>query len=560
MRNDKPDLNTSLASFLFPARQDAPEGTVSEALRLAGADFVSRGKVKAQAITSPGTNLCQLTGSVQCSFGIVHHPTVILTRRGSEIRVEQFQCGCREGAKGHFCAHCAAVLVAHYGHADVRLRTDNSQDAPEDGYPAGIHIRLGTQKKSAEPVYWTPEDARRLATANIAIIGQEDMGNTQMVQSVALQLLRQKAQAGEPLGILIFDGLDDYSESRTPFVEATGAKVLRLRQLPLNPFGLRGLERKPQLPSHTAIVFADALARVYGLGVLQKSTLVQAILAAYEKRGITSDPLTWDLRAPGIDEVYAEYISRPQTQRSDDLARILESLALLELFDPDAPEDASLYDLVQGAVILDMSGYSETLKHFALDIFLEMLYAQMCGQERTLNRGLQKMVLIDKADTLLGTGSPGLEGLLTQGREFGLGLLLSAQSLDVFQDDKFDYCKWIRAWVLHNVEDLRKADLEFLLQIDIYDSALERLCQESCRLRKLHSLIRISNEEPVLAEDLPFYEIAGDAAQSYLTQATDEPEPEPLAGMPLLDTESPDTLVTLEEIPAAPMSILEELK
>lgn len=559
MRNDKPDLNTSLASFLSPAHRAAPEDAVREELRLSGADFVNRGKVKAQAISSPGTNLCQLTGSVQCGFGIVHHPTLILTRRSSEIWVEQFRCGCREGAKGRFCAHCAALLVAHYGHADARIRSGEPEEAPEEDYPTGIRIRLGTQKKSREPVYWTPEDARRLATANIAVIGSEDTGNTQMVQSIAIQLLRQKAQAGEPMGILLFDGLDDYSESHTAFVDATGARVLRLHQLPLNPFSLRGLERKPQLHVHTAIVFADALARAYGLSALQKSTLVQAVLAAYEKRGITSDPLTWNLRAPSFEDVYAEYTSRPQSQRSDALVQVMESLSLLDLFDPNAPDDTSLYDLIHGTVILDMSGYPETLKHFALDILLEMLYAQMCGRERTVNRGLQKMVLIDNANALLHTGCPGLEGLLTQGREFGLGLLLSAQSLDAFQRDGFDYCKWIRAWILHNVEDLRKADLEFLLQIDIHDSALERLYQESRHLRKLHSLIHISAEEPVLAEDLPFYEISRDAAQSYLTWDAEEPDLEPLAGMPLLDTSSPDTLVTLDEIPSGPMGILDNL-
>lgn len=560
MHYDKPDLNTSLASFLSPARQDPAEDTVSDALRHGGEDFVNRGKVKIQAITSPGTNLCQLTGSVQCGFGIVHHPSLTLSRRGSALQVEQYQCGCREGARGHFCVHCAAVLVAHYGHTDVQLPTGEPDDFPEEAATTGIRIRLGTRKKTMEPVYWTPEDARRLATANIAVVGSEDMGNTQMVQSVALQLLRQKAQANESIGILLFDGLDDYSDSRTAFEDATGAKVLRLHRLPMNPFSLRGLERKPQLHVHTAIVFADALARAYGLGALPKSTLVQAILAAYEKRGITSDPLTWDLPAPTFDDVYEEYGSRPQSQRSDDLGQVMERLALLDLFDPAAPGDTSLYDLIQGTVILDMSGYPETLKHFALGILLEMLYAQMCGRERTLNRGLQKMVLIDNADTLLRAGSPGLEGLLTQGREFGLGLLLSAQSMEVFRDESFDYCKWIRAWVLHNLEDLRKTDLEFLLQIDIHDSALERLYQESRHLRKLHSLIRISTEEPILAEDLPFYEIAEDAAQSYLTQDTDEPEPEPLAGMPLLDPDSLDTLVTLDDTPAQPMSILEDLK
>lgn len=559
MHYDKPDPMSSLANDTFqysPADQGEP---VSHILRRAGTDLVSRGKVKTQVTTSPGTNLCELTGTVQCGFGIVHHPALELVRQGSQIQIQRYQCGCREGARGRFCAHCAALLVDHYGHTDARILSDIPAEASEEAYPTGARVRLGTRLKTLEPVYWTPENARRLATANIAVVGGEDTGNTQMVQSVAMQLLRQKAQAGEPIGLLLFDGLDDYSDSRANFVEATGARILRLHKLPINPFRLSGLERKPQLHAHTAMSFSDALARAYGLGALEKSTLVQSIIAAYAAKGITSDPLTWDLTVPTFEDVYEEYCSRPQSQRSDALTQVLDNLSLLDLFDSDAPEDNSLYDLVRGTVILDMSGYPEALKHFALGVVLEVFYAQMCGRERTLDRGLQKMILIDNADRLLSTGCPGLEGLLTQGREFGVGLLLSAQSMEVFQSSAFDYRKWIRAWAMHNVEDLRKADLEFLLQMDIHDSALERLYQESRRLRKLHSLIRISTDEPVLAEDLPFYEIAGDAAQSYLTPEHPTQEPEPLAGMPLLDTGSMEALVTLDDDPAGPMSALEAL-
>ena len=428
-----------------------------------------------------------------------------------------------------------------------------------ENHHAGVRIRLGTQKQSLAPVYWTPENPARPAAPNIAIIGGEDTGNTQMVQSVALQFLRQKTQAGESVGLLLFDGLDDCIDSHTSFVDATGARVLRLHKLPLNPFSLRGLERKPQLPTHRAMTFADALARAYGLGALQKSTLVQSVIAAYAARGITADPLTWDLPAPSFDDVYEEYVSRPQSQRSDDLALVMENLSLLDLFDSDASEDTSLYDRIRGTLILDLSGYPETVKHFALGIVLETLCAQMHGREHTVGRVLRKMIFIDNADRLLSAGCPGLEDLLTQGSEFGLGLLLSAQSPEVFQSPDFDYLKWIHTWVLHNLEDLRKADLEFLLQMDIHDSALERLYQASRHLRKLHSLIRIGTDEPVLAEDLAFYEIAGDAAQSYLVEHVPVQEPEPLAGMPLLNSADISVLVALDDLPAGPMGVLEDL-
>lgn len=556
MNYDKPDSLTTLASFASIENENNFDGRIPEALRLAGNDYVKRGKVKIQSVESPGTNFCELTGSVQCAFGIVHHPALTLARRNGEIQIERYQCGCREGAAGRLCAHCVALLVAHYGHADARVLTEDQRKRMEEVEVSGIRIRLGTVQKPKAPVYWTPEDPLRLAAPNIAVVGNEDTGNTQMAESIAIQLLRQKA--GRDFGILLFAGLDDYSEGRTTFVETTCARVLRLHKLPMNPFSLRGLERKPQLHTHVAMAFADALVRGYGLGALEKSMLVQSVIAAYAARGITSDPVTWDKTPPTLEDVQEAYAARPLTQRSEALAQVMDSMTLLDLFDTEKTH-TDLYDQIQGMVILDMSGYPEGLKQFALSLVLEILCIQMQSRERSISRELRKMILVDNADGLLRFGSAGLEGILSQGREYGVGMLLSVQDLDGFRDEGFDYRKWIRTWVLHNVADLRKTDLEFLLQIDIYDSMLERLYQASRRLEKLHSLIRIGTETPVLSEDLPFYEIAEDASQSYLMEEKKADEPEPLVGMPLLDAGNLDDLVTLDDIPAGPMGIFEDL-
>ena len=68
---------------------------------------------------------------------------------------------------------------------------------------AAVRIRLGTHLKTREPVYWFPEDTRYPAAANLAVVGGEKTGNTQMLCSAAIQLLRQKEQTGESLGLLL---------------------------------------------------------------------------------------------------------------------------------------------------------------------------------------------------------------------------------------------------------------------------------------------------------------------------------------------------------------------
>ena len=436
-------------------------------------------------------------------------------------------------------------------------------DIPALGLPleaeSPLRIRLGTHLITAEPVYWLPEDTRFPAAANLAVVGAGRTGNTQMLFSAAIQLLRQKEQAGEPLGLLLVDGLEDYNDSRGNFLELTEARTLRLHKLPFHPLRLSGLEQKPQLHTQTAMVFADTLARSYGLSPLEKSTLVQSVIAAYASVGITSDPLTWNRKAPSLEDVYEAYRARPQGQRSETVVHILDSLSTMELFDPDADGETPLLERLQGTVVLDMSGYPEALKYFVLRILLVTVWSQIPSRQRTLDRKLRNMILIDHADRLFSAGNSGLECLLTQGWEYGVGLMLSAQSMEIFQANDFDCRKWIRAWVLHNAADLQKTDLEFLLQMDIPDSELARLYQTSTQLPKLHSLIFLGTEDPVLAEDLPFFEIAGDDRQSYLIPEHTEPEPEPLAGMPLLDFNNLDALSSPEDDFIGPMGIFDNL-
>lgn len=555
MKFDKPALATAPATgATFEDRYDQSR-EIPETLKFAGADYVKRGKVKYQSIDSAVSGTTEVTGSVQCAFGILHHPTLTVLCRGKRILVERHHCGCREGARGNFCAHGAALLWARFGHAHARVLPED-QNFPADTDWKGIRIRLGTQRKNQEPIYWTPEDSERVSAPNAAVIGGADAGNTQVMKSIALQFLRQRAGCSGGTGILIFDWMGDYDESKNDFIEATGGRVRRLQKLPMDPFSLRRLERKPQLHVHTAMAFADTLARAYGLGPLPKSILVQCVVAAYAAKGITSDPLTWELPAPTFADVYEEYCARPQSQRSDELNPVMESLAAFELFDSDSPERITPYDLFRGTVIIEMAGYPQELRSFAAGIMLEQLYAQMCGSERIHSRDLARLVLIDEADTLLAMGSPGLEGILRRSREYGMAVVLATRSPMHFCTGRVDWWKLIRTWVVHNSETLHKPELETLLQMDPFDPELERLHQAVKHQTKLQSLIRIGSEPPLLAEDLPFYEIVRDAAQSYLKEQRQEIRAMPLEGMPLLDAHNLEVVELAEEAPAAPMEEL----
>lgn len=557
MNFDKPEHAAKLASGATFDERYLSAREIPETVLRPGWDYANKKKVKLLSDESRGAGITELTGAVQCGFGIVHHPGLTVTRRGDRLLVERHRCGCREGARDRFCAHCAALLALRFPELEARLPEDSRNPAESD--MKGIRIRLGTRFKSREPIYWTPEDPERVSTPNLAVIGGADTGNTQVMKSIALQFLRQREGMDGDTGLLILDWMGDYDESKTDFMEATGARVRKLQKLPLDPFSLRQLERKPQLQVHRAMAFADTLVRAFGLGPLQKSILVQAVVAAYEAKGITSDPLTWDRTAPGFAEVYEEYTSRPQSQRNDSLSQVMESLTAYELFDSQLPERTTTLEPFRGTMVIDMSGYPRELQRFAAGIMLEQLYAQMCGSRRRPTGAVSKMLMIDEADPLLEMGCPGLEGILRRSREYGLGVVLAAGSPVHFCGDRFDWQQVIRTWIVHNAEELYKPELENLLRLDTFEMGGERLYQWVKHQQKLQSLIRVGTEEPMQSEDLPFYEVVRDTRQSYLKEPRQEVRTLPLEGMPLLDVANLDTVDALEEIAAAPMAELTEL-
>ena len=113
--------------------------------------------------------------------------------------------------------------------------------------------------------------------------------------------------------------------------------------------------------------------------------------------------------------------------------------------------------------------------------------------------------------------------------------------------------------MIHNAEELYRPELETLLQPDSHEFGLERLYQQVKHQIKLQSLIRIGTEEPILAEDLPFYEIVQDKNQNYLKERQQEVRTLPLEGMPLLDKTNLDAVDITDDLPPAPMEELTEI-
>ena len=414
---------------------------------------------------------------------------------------------------------------------------EESAPAPEaepwDGRIRTMQVLFGRALEDGRPVCWYPNDTTRVFHPNMGIIGTMGTGKTQLTKSVVTQLCRQRRNNfdGHPLGILIFDYKGDYNETKPEFVQATGARVLTPYHLPFNPFSLQGIRRKPMLPIHTANAFTDNIARIYNLGPKQTTTLLGCIISAYQACGIqAAAPSTWDRPAPTFDQVYEIYSKDDSIKKNDSLYAAMDHLYKFQILEGDARRTTSLFELVNGVVVMDLSGYDADIQNLIVAITLELFYSQMQNSQSSLAdkdfRQLTRFILVDEADNFMSQNFPALKRILKEGREFGVGTILSTQSLRHFGSGDGDYSSYILSWVVHNVSDLKRSDVDFVFKTSSDPATAEMLYQGIKSIGKHQSVIKAGNAAPVTVQDTPFWQIAEDTAESYLPESEVPEEPE----------------------------------
>ena len=378
-----------------------------------------------------------------------------------------------------------------------------------------MEILFGTDTVSGQKLFWMPNDTNRVFHTNTGIIGTMGTGKTQFTKSVITQLYRDQAHNfnGPPLGILIFDYKGDYNESKEDFIEATNAKVFKPYHLPFNPFALtKSCVFKPLLPIHTANAFKDTLAKVYGLGAKQQNTLFSCITKAYAAKGIkANDPSTWENIAPTFDMVYSIYANDDEIKKNDSLAAAMDKLYQFQVFEGDPSQTQSLFDALNGVVVVDLSGYDADIQSLIVAITLDLFYVQMqaAGSSKMDQqyRQLTKLILVDEADNFMSEGFSSLKKILKEGREFGVGTILSTQFLKHFGSTDDDYAKYILTWVVHNVADLKISDVEFVFKTESKSSETQNLFNDIKGLQKHHSIVKIGTAKPRYIKDRAFWEL-----------------------------------------------------
>lgn len=371
-----------------------------------------------------------------------------------------------------------------------------------------MKIKFGSKVLNHEDIIWYPTDTSKTLNTNTGIIGTMGTGKTQFTKSLIAQMMQNVHSNvdSSPIGILIFDYKGDYI--KPDFTEPTGARVLEPYHLPYNPLALFG--NRPLLPVHTTNLFKTTLAKAFGLGTVQQSNLNRIILEAYERRGISKgDRSTWTKQAPTINDIWDVY-SNEEKVTYDSLYASLEKLINFEIFEPNPESTVSLYDLIDGITVINLSGYDPDIQNLIVAITLDIFYTQMHikGSSKHVGdyRQITKMILVDEADNFMSQDFESLKKILKEGREFGVGTILSTQQLTHFKTSEDNYANYIQTWIVHQVSTIKSQDVTSLFNISNKSEA-EGLMEQIRKLEKHFSIYVDGNKHMTKMRDLAFWEL-----------------------------------------------------
>jgi DNA phosphorothioation-dependent restriction protein DptH len=381
--------------------------------------------------------------------------------------------------------------------------------SPERQEP--LKILFGTKASDHKPVEWFPTSTDKVMHTNTGIIGTMGTGKTQFTKSLITQLHQNTGDNvdGKKIGVLIFDYKGDYIKD--DFVNATNAKVYQLHHLPYNPLALF-IDKTPKklLPLHTASTLQDTISKAFNLGNKQRALLKDLIMSAYSDAGIyRADEASWKNTAPTIADVCEIYLN-DENSSIDSLHAVLKELYDFEIFEPHGVKAMGFFDLLDGVTVINLSGYNSEIQNLVVAITLDLFYSQMQNQGHSKIDGnfrqINKMILVDEADNFLSKNFESLRKILKEGREYGVGTILSTQFLNHFATSDNEYSNYILTWIIHRVNEIKEREVGSLF--DLPNKAdRDDLIGVIKSLEKHYSVVNLAGSKPIKIKDKAFWEL-----------------------------------------------------
>lgn len=303
-------------------------------------------------------------------------------------------------------------------------------------------VELGDDVMNGKPVSWYPgEEMNRF----IAVFGASGSGKTELLKRAASEVIRH----GIP--VLIFDLHGDVEVSHVNHVMMSGGFG---SSVGINPLSIEGLNPQTHgLSDHRAEIVAMLRRAAPSLSQNQAHLLAEAMRTAYVMVGIEDrDPRTWNFPPPTfahVQMVLASWSSDPDMKgRRDSIngcAAVLGAIFGHSLF--QCPRNLSVSEILAGNWRLNIEHLPESIQVIVVDTVLRLVFRRLRAMgSLPVKFGCHAdmyriFVVIDEAKVIAGgQGDPNkstriLNVIASEGRKFGMGMLLASQSCAHFGAD-----------------------------------------------------------------------------------------------------------------------------
>ena len=373
-----------------------------------------------------------------------------------------------------------------------------------------IKIQVGHSLSGRREVVYEPNNTKMLSHPNMGIIGTMGTGKTQFARSVIAQFSKESIHnvGGKPVGMLVFDYKGDYKDKE--FLDAVDGTCYKFNY-PFNPLKLVVNDEVEgmNLPAITADRIADSFAKAYGLGLKQQSNIKQVIIDTYKDAGITKEPSSWEKPVPTMEQVIEKYFD---TYDANDKAfALFDKLRDYTIFTTDNSNCVSLFEWLNSVRVIDLTLYPDDTKKVIVSLILDLFYAEMrqLGGSKQENgfRELRAMIMVDEAHQFLKKDFNSFRSIISEGRMFGVGMILSTQNVSDFKTSKEDYSQFILSWVIHHVNSISKAELANIFGSN--NPNIDRYMDFINKAKLFESVCKIGSRVEGI-RDLPFFELIKD--------------------------------------------------
>lgn len=377
-----------------------------------------------------------------------------------------------------------------------------------DTKSSGIKLIVGYSKATGAEITFEPNNTKMVTHPNMGVIGTMGTGKTQFARSIIAQITKEGKHniGGHPIGVLVFDYKGDYRDRE--FLDVVGIDKAYKYNLPFNPLKLVLTDELEgmNLPAITANRISDSFGKAYGLGVKQQNSIKQLILDTYADFGITKDPTTWGKVTPTMENVVEKFFE--EYDANDSVYALFSTLRDYTIFTSDTSKCVSLFEWLDRVRVIDLTLYPDDTKKLIVSLILDLFYAEMqqlgASKQKDGYRELRAMIMVDEAHQFLRKDFTALRKIISEGRAFGVGMILSTQNIGDFKTSKEEYGQFILSWVIHHVNSISKTEISSIFGAS--DPNGEKYMDFINKAKLFESVCKIGSRVEGI-KDLPFFEL-----------------------------------------------------